>query len=68
MAGLEVGRVKLIIHLNSGGQIVAWVDDDEECSALDEALELISNPPKPHWVEIGDCIVFTQAIAGIEEA
>ena len=57
MAGLEVGRVKLIIHLN----------DDEECSALDDALELISNPPKPHWVEIGDCIVFTQAIAGIEE-
>lgn len=60
---------KLLIHLAAGQTITTYVDgldlleDDEALAALERE---VSNPPKPHWCQIGTALVFTQAIAGLE--
>lgn len=54
---------KVLIHLVGGQVIEAYDDVIESTSDLEQ---LVSEPPKPHWVRIGDALVFTQAIAGLE--
>lgn len=62
-------RAKILIHLAAGQTITTFIDvaeDQEDDEVLAELEKLVSTPPKPHWCQIGNALVFTQAIAGLE--
>lgn len=53
---------QVLIHLHGGQTIDTWDETIENVEDLQDRVDI----GHPHWCRIGDALVFTQAIAGLE--